>query len=150
MSAIENAAIIGPGIIGSSWALVFARAGLGVRIWERREKKAALDRVEALIRNLQGTGLDGDGQTLGRISVLSSIEETLDGVDYVEESIAENLEAKKSIFNDVERYADPSAIVASSTSALLTSQLAKDLAHPERFLVVHPLTPPSLRSVPLL
>jgi L-gulonate 3-dehydrogenase len=147
MSEIKYIAILGPGIIGSSFALVFARAGLSVRIWERRDKKTALERIGTLVNNLEGTGLEGDGRTLHRISVFASLAETLDGVDYVQESIAENLEIKKLLFKDVERYAGANAIIASSTSGLLPSQMAIDLLRPERFLVAHPLTPPHLLPI---
>ncbi|HYC25838.1 MAG TPA: 3-hydroxyacyl-CoA dehydrogenase NAD-binding domain-containing protein [Roseiarcus sp.] len=144
MSEIKYVAVLGPGIIGSSFALVFARAGVNVRVWERREKKTALERIETLVRNLEATGLEGDGRTLQRVSVFSSIAETVEGADYLQEAVVENLEVKKRLFEDVERYALASAILASSTSGLLPSQMAGDLAHPERFLVAHPLTPPHL------
>lgn len=147
MSEIESVAIVGCGIIGSSWALVFARAGLSVRIWERGKKGVALERIETLIRNLEGTGLDGDGQTLGRIKLFASFKETLDGADYVQESIVEDIDLKLSVFKNIEVYASGAAIIASSTSGLLPSMMAADFTRPERFLVVHPLTPPHLLPI---
>jgi L-gulonate 3-dehydrogenase len=147
MSEIDSVAIVGSGIIGSSWALVFARAGLSVRIWERTKSGVALGRIETLIRNVKGTGLDGDGQTLGRVKVFASLDEALDGANYVQESIVENLDVKRSVFKDIEVYASSAAIIASSTSGLLPSVMAAEFAHPERFLVAHPLTPPHLLPI---
>ena len=145
MSAIDQVAIVGSGIIGSSWALVFARAGLRVRIWERGDKGGALRRVATLVGNLAGSGLEGDAHTLERIGVFDSLEETLDGADYIQESIVENLAIKQSLFKQIE--ARTGAVIASSTSGLAPSAMAADLANPERLLVVHPLTPPHLLPI---
>ena len=147
MSEIESVAIVGSGIIGSSWALVFARAGLSVRIWERSKTGVALGRIKTLIRNVKGTGLDGDGQTLGRVKVFTSLDEALDAANYVQELIVENLDVKRSVFRDIEAYASSAAIIASSTSGLLPSVMAAEFARPERFLVAHPLTPPHLLPI---
>ena len=102
MFDVGNVAIVGSGIIGSSWALVFARAGLKVRIWERGKQGATLGRIEAMVRDLKGTGLEGDGNTLRRIKTFASLGETLNGADYVQELIVENLDAKAMVLKDIE------------------------------------------------
>lgn len=149
MVDVKTVGIVGSGIIGSSWALVFARAGVHVRIWCREEGQEAetLGRMAAMIEALRGTGLEGDDATLQRISARSSLEETLRDVVYVQESISEGLAQKHDVLRAIEASAPASAIIGSSTSGIMPSRLAGALSRPERFLVVHPLTPPHLLPI---
>lgn len=149
MTNIRSAAVVGAGIIGSSWALVFARAGLPVRIWSRSEERtsATKNAIAAAARALEGTGLGGDAHTLQRISFHGTLTETLHGVDFVQESATEDLTLKQELLRQVEEGAHNEAIIGSSTSGLMPSKLSGALARPERFLVVHPLTPPHLLPI---
>jgi 3-hydroxyacyl-CoA dehydrogenase len=142
-------AFVGRGIIGLSWAVVFARAGLRVRIWCRRENDVATthDRIEGIVHSLRGTGLAGQSDILEQISSHTSLEDTLRGVHYVQESVSENLDLKRDMFRKIEHHTSADTIIASSTSGLLPSVLAGALEYPDRFLVVHPLTPPHLLPV---
>ena len=146
---IRSVGIIGRGIIGASWAIVFARAGLRVRIWCRHpeQSKTTHESIAADIRALDGTGLDCAAMTLKRISVHTSLAETLDGVDYVQESVSENEELKRQVLAGIEQHAPADAIIGSSTSGIMPSRMADALRAPERFLIVHPLTPPHLLPV---
>ncbi|MGE0753406.1 MAG: 3-hydroxyacyl-CoA dehydrogenase NAD-binding domain-containing protein [Variibacter sp.] len=149
MVDMKTIGIVGSGIIGSSWALVFARASVHVRIWCREEGQEAetLARMAAMIEALRGTGLEGDDGTLARISVQTSLEEVLRDVDYVQESISEDLSQKHDILRAIEAFTPAHAIIGSSTSGIMPSRLAGALSRPERFLVVHPLTPPHLLPI---
>jgi 3-hydroxyacyl-CoA dehydrogenase len=100
-----------------------------------------------MIEALRGTGLEGDDGTLARISVRNSLEDALHGVDYVQESISEDLAQKYEILRAIEASAPAHAIIGSSTSGIMPSRLAGALSRPERFLVVHPLTPPHLLPI---
>jgi L-gulonate 3-dehydrogenase len=144
---ISTVAILGAGIIGSSWALVFARAGLNVRIWERKETSGTIGRIAAIIRILQGSGLEGDEHTLDRLRCYSKLEKTLDEVDYIQESITEDIDAKRRLLRDVQGHIGEDVAIASSTSGLAPSDMARDLDRPEQLLVVHPLTPPHLLPI---
>lgn len=149
MAAIKTVGIVGQGIIGSSWALVFARAGLSVRIWSRGEAKGAamLRAIQASIAALAGTGLEGDADTLARISLHEDLEDALRDVDFVQESVPEDIAVKHDILRRIEAAASPDAIIGSSTSGIVPSRLVEALARPERFLIVHPLTPPHLLPI---
>jgi 3-hydroxyacyl-CoA dehydrogenase len=94
---------------------------------------------------LQGSGLEGDEDTSDRLRSYRTLEKTLDGVDYVQESVVEDLAAKQRLLADVQRHAG--AIIASSTSGLLPSDIGRELPRPDGLLVVHPLTPPHLLPI---
>lgn len=146
---IKTVGIIGQGIIGASWALVFARAGLSVRIWSRGEEKsvATLHAIQASVAALAGTGLEGDADTLARISLHEDFEESLRDVYFVQESVPEDIAVKHDILRRIEAATAPDAIIASSTSGIVPSRLIEVLKRPERFLIVHPLTPPHLLPI---
>lgn len=146
---VRKIGIVGRGLIGSSWALVFARSGHLVRIWLRNEAdgQTAMEAIEKARSVLVGTGLEGDEATLTRISVHASFDEALEGVDYVQESVLEDISLKQDILSRIEAAAPASAIIGSSTSGIVPSLLAEGLTRPERFMVVHPLTPPHLLPV---
>lgn len=149
MSDIISVGIVGRGIIGASWALVFARAGIRVRMWARNEDeiKSTLATVQHYVGALVGTGLEGDSATMDRISAHASLAETLEGVQYVQESVNENLNLKHDILRKIEACVSRETIIGSSTSGIMPGQLCECLRHPERFLVVHPLTPPHLLPI---
>ncbi len=146
---MNKVAIVGRGIIGSSWAVVFARAGVPVSIWDRQDqgRERILEPVAAILDGLSGTPLAGDADTLTRISVDRDLAQSLDGADYVQESVSEDLALKRQILDAIEAKAQPTLVIGSSTSGLIPTTLAESMRHKERFLVVHPLTPPHLIPV---
>lgn len=147
MSAI---AIYGAGIIGSSWALVFARAGHEVRIFDRdRATRDALpSRLNAAATASAALHLTEPPHSVtSRIAICAQLEQALDGAIYVQESVPERLEAKQAAFGELDRLAPESALLASSTSSFGLSQFAAGLAGRARCLVVHPATPPHLLPV---
>src|SRR5690606_14127983 len=97
----------------------------------------ARDYIAGLLPDLEANGLlnDGPDKVLSRISLTSSIDEALDGVDHVQENTPEKLEVKKSVFSMLDEKAPRQAILASSTSALLPSVFTAHLAGRDRCLV---------------
>ena len=71
---MTHIAVIGAGVVGSSWALVFARAGKTVKVYD--PDAASLPRVKDFVRG----ALDGHADTdaiLGRVTTTESLEEAL-------------------------------------------------------------------------
>lgn len=142
-------ACVGGGLIGRSWALVFARAGYAVSVFDRDDAiaAAALSFAEEMLPALgEEDLLEGQEPAAvgARITLAESLEAALDGAMHVQESTPENLEVKCGVFAELDRLADKEAILASSTSALLPSGFTEGLAGRARCLVVHPINPPYL------
>lgn len=144
-------AVIGAGLIGRSWAIVFARAG-----WEVALHDATSDAIEQAfatvadgMAELQEHGLVDDAKAaVKRVRNSSSLADALDGASLVQENTAETLDAKRAIFTDLDRLAAPDAILASSTSMIVASLFTEKLKGRHRCLVAHPVNPPHL--VPLV
>ena len=143
-------AIVGAGLIGRSWAVVFARAGWDVRLTD--PSLEATSAAPGLIRDaldaLADVGIVRDPvEAADRVSVSGSLAEAVEGVDFVQENGPERLEDKRKIFVELDACAPRQAILASSTSAIVASQFTQDLAGRERCLVAHPVNPPHLIPV---
>ncbi len=147
---MTNAAIVGAGLIGRAWANVFARAGWTVRVWDpdTSQRAGAARLIEQSLHELAAHGLVSDpGSAAKRISVAATLEEAVAGAEYVQECGPEVLEVKRTTFEQLDRAAPASAILASSTSAIVASKFTEALAGRARCIVAHPVNPPHLVPV---
>ena len=122
--------IVGCGIIGGSWARAFLTSGYDVVIHD-----PATD-TEMLRQRLQG-----HLKTPAQLTIASELGE-LSRCGYVQESTPEDKAFKRAIFEKLDTILPADTVVASSTSALCMSDLVSDLAGRDRFIVVHPASPP--------
>jgi ketoreductase RED1 len=140
----STTAVIGAGTIGLSWAALFAAHGHTVRVQDPRPGIAP--EVEAAVRHLTrlqpGTGAPAD--LLARIEVVDDVETAVTGADVVQENAPERLPLKQELLARIEAAAPERALVASSTSALMPSDLAREMRTPERLVVGHPFNPPEV------
>lgn len=153
LNDIRDVAVIGSGVIGYSWALSFAMNGHKVRVYDVKDDalKLAKSRIHDSLENLASNKVLNPNKIEkieSRISYTTSIENTVKNTKFIVESGPEKYEVKWSIVNDVEKYASEDAIIASSTSGLLITEIAKNAKHPERFIGAHPYNPPHL--IPLV
>ena len=150
---MSRIAVIGCGVVGSSWALVFSRAGFDVSIYDASPaaQQDTLTFVRSALTDLRAQGLAGDDPldvVMSRLTTSTSLEEALAGVDYVQESAPERVEIKRELYKTLDALAAPHVTIGSSTSGLPASSFTEGLAHGDRCLVVHPINPPHL--IPLV
>jgi L-gulonate 3-dehydrogenase len=142
-------AIAGTGLIGRAWAVAFARGGCDVRLYDSVEGAAenALTAVKDMAEDLHRADMLGGASVadlVARVSVSDTLEAALAGADHVQESIPERVEIKRAFYALLDDLAEPDAILASSTSALLPSAFTEGLNTRHRCVVAHPINPPSL------
>lgn len=143
-------AILGSGLIGRSWAMVFARGGHHVVLWDQdaAQVEKALAHIARTLPEMAEAGLVDDADAaLAWISGAASLADAVNGVGFIQENIVERAEPKQKLFADVERLAPADAIISSSTSAIMPSILFGALATRQRCLVSHPLNPPHLAPI---
>jgi len=148
---MSTVGIIGAGLIGRSWAVVFSRGGWDVRLTDTDPK--ALAEAPRLLRQSLGDCarhdlVDDPRACLRRISTVPTLEEAVAEVDFVQECGPETVSEKARIFKALDVAAPAAAILASSSSAIVSSRYAEKLAGRARCLVAHPVNPPHL--VPLV
>jgi len=147
----RTAAIVGAGLIGRAWAIVFARAGWTVRVWDPDGATrtgflaAALADAEILARN----GLTGPAaDVIARMTVCDDLAEALHGVSFVQENGPEKVDLKQDLFARMDALAAPETLLVSSTSAIIPEIFSETVPGRARCLVGHPVNPPHL--VPLV
>ena len=147
---IKTIANVGTGTMGHAIALQFAVAGYPVHLVGRSE--ASLDKsmkaIQADAEELNNAGLllEGDSvdDVLARITGYADYASGVADVDFVIESVAENLDVKKSVWAEVEHAAPKDAILSTNTSGLSPTALQSVMGHPERFVVAHFWNPAQL------
>jgi len=148
---METVAVVGAGLVGRAWAIVFARAGFSVVMWDQEPAavEAACGFIAERLPELREVGLLRDEPTtvLARISSRPTLAESLQGAVYVQESSPERVEVKRALFAEMDAVAAPSTILASSTSGIPASAFTETLRGRGRCLVAHPINPPYLVPV---
>jgi 3-hydroxyacyl-CoA dehydrogenase len=142
----RTVAVIGAGSIGIAWAVVFASAGVAVRLFETDEavRLAALGEVESVLAALYDAGLMAEpvADMLSRVSMHETLAATVAGADFVQECVIEDIEVKRALFAELDSITPPDVVLASSTSTIMASLFAADVPGRQRCLVVHPANPP--------
>jgi len=145
-------AVVGAGLIGRSWAIVFARAGFEVNLWDHvpHQTTAAMSFIAERLPELRQAGLlqDEPDAVLARIVPLQSMWDAVKDVVHVQENGPEQLAVKRELWAELDRAAKPEVVLASSTSGIPASAFTENLKYRNRCLVAHPVNPPYL--VPLV
>jgi 3-hydroxyacyl-CoA dehydrogenase len=143
-------AVIGAGLVGAGWAIVFARAGLQVRIYDVNPEATrwALALIAGQLKELEGFGLiDDPVATAALVQPAYGLAEALKGAAYAQESVLERVELKRSILKEIEAVAPLDLVIGSSSSGIPASAFTHGLNIASRVLVVHPVNPPYLVPV---
>ena len=143
---LEETAVIGGGLMGAQIALVLALGSKSVHLMSRRRK--TLDRAEASIRRYcddlhrhDRLGGDSPADVAGRIHTTTGLKDALVDSEFIVESITEDFDAKQALFAEIDRVVPSGIPIASNTSGLPISQLAKRAAHPGRIAGSHFVQP---------
>ncbi|NBH09343.1 3-hydroxyacyl-CoA dehydrogenase NAD-binding domain-containing protein [Amycolatopsis sp. SID8362] len=134
---MSTVAVVGTGVIGASWAKLFLAHGLDVVATD-----PAPGAEEQLRGALEGTPLD-------RLRFVADAGEAAAAADFVQENGPEREDVKHALFAVLDEAARPDVVLASSSSGLLPSAIARGCPrHPERVVIGHPFNPPHL--IPLV
>jgi 3-hydroxybutyryl-CoA dehydrogenase len=159
MAEIRTVGVVGGGTMGNGIAHVFAQNGHNVVLvevdadrldkaigtiranLERQVKKGTLDAdaASAAVERIRGTTLGG---TSGRRELAEA--------DLAIEAVPENLELKIGVLRDLDRQA-PRAILASNTSSISITALARHVSRPEQMIGMHFMNPvPVMKLVEII
>lgn len=134
--------MLGGGVIGGGWAARFLLHGVDVRLYDpapeaERRVGEMVDNARRAWRRLTMMPLPEEG----RLVFAGSVEEAVEGADFVQESAPEREELKRELLAATSRATDAATVIASSTSGLLPTRLQGEMEHPERLVVGHPFNP---------
>jgi len=142
MTSIQKAACIGGGVIGGAWAARFLLGGIDVSMYDPHpEAKRIVGEVMANAERAYAMLTMAPLPPKGRLTFCGSVEEAVAGADWIQESVPERIDLKRNVITEIDRYADPEALIGSSTSGIMPTELQRDMQHPGRMFVAHPYNP---------
>ena len=148
-------AAVGAGRMGRGIAIAFAYAGHRIALvdlrprsdeaWQKLRAEARAE-IEASLRGLAQLGVIEAAQVSAiadRVELVPAADapRALGQAELVFEGVPETLEAKREAFEQLNRHCRGDAILTSTTSSILVTQLAALVKRPERFLNMHWLNP---------
>ncbi len=145
--------MIGAGVIGNSWTANFIWKGYPVNLWfySSEEEIMAKKEIKEHLNVLVKSGVIEEERInpmMALIHYTTSIENAVKDVQLIQEAIIEDLEIKQKLLTEIDKYANPDAIFASSTSYLRISDIVKFSEYSHRCIGAHPFNPPHL--IPLV
>ena len=137
-----KAAIIGAGVIGGGWAARFLLHGWDVAIFDpsagaRSRLRTVVEAARRSLPRLYDAALPDEGG----LSEAATLGEAVEGADWIQESVSEDLALKRRLYAEMPVGAGGDAPIASSTSGFKPSTLAEGFAQASRLLVCHPFNP---------
>lgn len=141
MAHVKGIGIVGGGNMGSGIAQKYATHGFNVTLIDLNDD--TIKKSRATIENMIEQGVKRQvfsskkaTEILENLSFSTSLNDVAEK-DLVIEAIYENLQAKQTLFQNIETIVRPDAILATNTSSFLLSDISSMLKFPERFLGLH-------------
>lgn len=150
----DKATVYGGGLIGSGWALCFLMHGVNVTVYDLDDQKLEDTRsnIENGLNFFMKPGIEvltqkQKEECLARISYTHDVRAAVENAGFIQENGPEKLTVKQSIIEAIEEF-NSTAIIASSTSGLLITDIAAKAKYPQRIIAGHPFNP--VHIVPLV
>ncbi|WP_105980191.1 3-hydroxyacyl-CoA dehydrogenase NAD-binding domain-containing protein [Staphylococcus simulans] len=135
-------AVVGTGVIGSGWITRMLAHGHEVIATDPGEgaQEAMMAQIKQNWPYAKEMGL-AEGASLDNLTFTPHLDEAVKDADLIQENVPEVEEIKASVLKEIDTYARPDAIIGSSTSGIMPTELQEGLKHPERLVVAHPFHP---------
>jgi len=153
MMKIKKLAVLGAGLMGHGIAQVAAQVAK-YEVSLRDVRQEFLDKGMTMIQGSLQKFVDKGkmsveeiSETLGRIHPTLDIEEAVIDADLIIEAVPEKIEVKKSVLEEVEKYAKKDATMTSNTSSISITSIASATSRPEKFCGMHFFNPPQLMKL---
>ena len=142
--------LLGAGTIGTSWAALFLSRGADVTVFDPNHTALIMskEQVKSAWQDLLALNPTIGEPAWDRLKLTTDMRQACNKPDWVQENAPDRLDLKQEVLGQAERYLPFDTPIASSTTALLATDIQNAMRHPERFLVGHPFNPPHL--IPLV
>jgi 3-hydroxybutyryl-CoA dehydrogenase len=146
IKSMKQIAVIGSGTMGNGIAHVFAQYGYAVNLVDISEdalKKALATIGKNLDRQVakQLITEDAKNKALSNITTYTDLKTGVASADLIVEAATENVDLKLKIFNDLDAYSKPEAILASNTSSISITKIAAATKRPDKVIGMHFMNP---------
>lgn len=142
MSAPRQTAVIGGGVIGGAWAARFVLNGAHCRVFDPHPDAVRIvGEVLANARRATALLTEAPLPPEGALEFCDTLKAAVAEAELIQESVPERIELKQRVHNAIDAAAPASALIGSSTSGLLPTDIQATMSHPERMFVAHPYNP---------
>ena len=146
---VKTVSIIGAGLMGHGIAQVFALAGYNVLLRDIKQEflTNAVNRTKDNLQKLSAAGLVQKEEieaTLSRLKTTLDMKEALANSDFMIEAASENIDLKKQIFREADKFSPEHTILATNTSGLQIADIAAVTNRPGQVIGTHFWNPPYL------
>ncbi|MCP3032573.1 NAD(P)-binding domain-containing protein [Halobacillus sp. A1] len=135
-------AIVGTGVIGNGWITRMLAQGYDVVATDPAE--GAEERMRQAVDQgwpfAEALGL-AEGASKERLTFEKELADAVKDADFIQENVPEVEELKQKVLQSIDEHAKQEALIGSSTSGIMPSELQENLQYPERFVVAHPFHP---------
>lgn len=141
----QRVTVIGAGVMGAGIGQAFARAGLSVVLKDTTESalKRGMEQIRSDLSKVRSLSSFERAAVASRVEPVTISSQSLGRSNIVIEAVFEEMSLKKKIFGDLASRVGEQCILASNTSSLSISEMAQDVAYPERFVGMHFFNPVS-------
>jgi 3-hydroxybutyryl-CoA dehydrogenase len=148
---IRTVGVVGCGLMGSGIAQVCAEAGFKVMVREVSEEllRKGLGRIESFLKKGVEKGKltpERAQEIRGRLEGTTALER-MAGCDLVMEAVVESLEAKRDVYQALDKVCPPATLFASNTSSLSITEMAAASGRADRFVGLHFFNPVPLMKL---
>ena len=128
--------------MGSQIAQQAALQGLDVRVHDKSDEqltKAAESNRGHLARRVEKGRLDQNEMeaALARVRLTRDLAEAVSGTAFIIEAVFEDIQLKRAVFSELDRLAAPRVVMASNSSTMGISKIARATSRPERCVNMH-------------
>jgi enoyl-CoA hydratase/3-hydroxyacyl-CoA dehydrogenase len=152
MKQIKNFVVLGAGAMGAQIGALAAESGFEVKIRDVDDKyiqrgKGIIDSVFNRLVSKGSMTEERKKEILSHITFLLDMKEAVKDADFIMEAVPEILDLKQKVLKEVTALCPPDAVIATNTSSLSISEVAKGAAHPEWVVGTHYFNPPRVMSL---
>ena len=149
MYKINQITVLGSGIMGHGIAQISAMAGYNVNLRDIEQSflDKAMDKIKwsinKLVEKQKITSSEAEN-IINRIHPVVDLKQSLKSSNLVIEAVPEDLNLKKKVYEEIEKFATDDMIFASNTSTLPISEISAFTSRPDKFIGLHFFNPPQL------
>ncbi|MBE6111592.1 MAG: 3-hydroxyacyl-CoA dehydrogenase family protein [Peptococcaceae bacterium] len=142
-----KAAVIGAGVMGPGIAQVFLEGGFDAVLMDISEEqlKKGVDMIELVLTQKYEKKIIAEKPEyyLKNLKTTTDMKEAVSDADVVIEAVPEKIDLKKQIYDQLDEYCKPDALIASNTSSLPLPEIFPDFRK-GNFCVAHFYNPPPI------
>ncbi len=152
MKEIKKFVVLGAGAMGAQIGALAAESGFEVKIRDVDDKYIQRGKgiIDSIFNRLVTKGSMTEPrrqEIMSRISFLLDLKEAVKDADFIMEAVPEILDLKQKVLKEATSFCPADAVIATNTSSLSITEVAKGAAHPEMVVGTHYFNPPRVMSL---